>query len=260
MPYDIGDETEIDSNPIELEGRAQSIKTPELIARDVFPTEAWEFEDPDTNTNPKMILLDPWDLNVEHDVLIEGDLTVEGTLTPGGVPPGCILSFGGDVAPSGYLLCDGSSLLRATYAALFAVIGTAFGTADGTHFNLPDSRGRFLRFKDAGAGRDPDAGTRTAMAGGGATGDNVGSIQGDATKRPNTNFTTGNPSVNHTHLVDCWGGGGSSGAHVYACSGCTAHYHQSSHGVSVWHIHTVTGGGDSETRSINFYAEAIIKY
>ena len=60
MPYDIGEESEIDSNPIELEGRAQSIKTPELIARDVFPTEAWAFEDPDTNTNPKMILLDPW--------------------------------------------------------------------------------------------------------------------------------------------------------------------------------------------------------
>jgi microcystin-dependent protein len=32
--------------------------------------------------------------------------------------------------------------LRAgTYAALFAVIGTTFGSADGTHFNVPDMRG-----------------------------------------------------------------------------------------------------------------------
>ena len=46
--------------------------------------------------------------------------------------------------PTGFILCDGSSLLRAgTYAGLFAVIGTTFGTADGTHFNVPDLRGRF---------------------------------------------------------------------------------------------------------------------
>lgn len=47
-------------------------------------------------------------------------------------------------APTGWLICDGSSLLRAgTYAALFAIIGTTFGTADGTHFNIPDLRGKF---------------------------------------------------------------------------------------------------------------------
>ena len=45
--------------------------------------------------------------------------------------------------PTNWLICDGSSLLRAgTYAALFAVIGTTYGTADGTHFNIPDFRGR----------------------------------------------------------------------------------------------------------------------
>lgn len=45
--------------------------------------------------------------------------------------------------PTNWLICDGSSLLRAgTYAALFAVIGTTFGSADGTHFNIPDFRGR----------------------------------------------------------------------------------------------------------------------
>lgn len=45
--------------------------------------------------------------------------------------------------PTNWLICDGSSLLRAgTYAALFAVIGTTYGTADATHFNIPDFRGR----------------------------------------------------------------------------------------------------------------------
>lgn len=44
--------------------------------------------------------------------------------------------------PAKWLACDGSSLLRASYPALFAVIGTTWGTADGTHFTLPDLRGR----------------------------------------------------------------------------------------------------------------------
>jgi len=46
-------------------------------------------------------------------------------------------------APSGYLLEDGSAVSRATYSVLFGVIGTTYGTGDGsTTFNLPDSRGR----------------------------------------------------------------------------------------------------------------------
>jgi microcystin-dependent protein len=51
--------------------------------------------------------------------------------------------FGGPTAPTDWLICDGASLLRAgAYAGLFAVIGVAFGAADGTHFNLPDFRER----------------------------------------------------------------------------------------------------------------------
>ena len=55
---------------------------------------------------------------------------------------GTILPYGGtsDKIPQGYLLCDGTSLLRASYPELFAVIGTAFGSADSTHFNIPDMR------------------------------------------------------------------------------------------------------------------------
>ncbi len=46
-------------------------------------------------------------------------------------------------APSGYLLEDGAAVSRATYSALFAIIGTTYGVGDGsTTFNLPDSRGR----------------------------------------------------------------------------------------------------------------------
>lgn len=56
-------------------------------------------------------------------------------------PIGAIQAFGGATAPSGWFICDGSAKSRTDFAELFAVIGTAFGTGDGsTTFNLPDLR------------------------------------------------------------------------------------------------------------------------
>jgi hypothetical protein len=43
-----------------------------------------------------------------------------------------------------WLLCDGSSQLIATYPDLSALIRPTLGGADGTHFYLPDYRGRTL--------------------------------------------------------------------------------------------------------------------
>lgn len=65
---------------------------------------------------------------------------------PGALPAGLIFPYAGSTAPSGYLDCDGTAVSRATYAALFAAISTTYGVGDGsTTFNLPDTRGVFLR-------------------------------------------------------------------------------------------------------------------
>jgi microcystin-dependent protein len=57
--------------------------------------------------------------------------------------PGFITPYGGAGAPSGWFLCDGSAKSRATYSALFAVLGTLYGTGDGsTTFNIPNLQGR----------------------------------------------------------------------------------------------------------------------
>ena len=70
------------------------------------------------------------------------------------VPTGTILAFAG-VRPSGWLSCRGAAVSRATYPALFAVIGTRYGAGDGvTTFNVPDLRGRF----PSGASADADVG------------------------------------------------------------------------------------------------------
>lgn len=60
------------------------------------------------------------------------------------VQTGIITAFGGDTAPTGWLMCDGAAVSRSTYADLFAVVGTAYGIGDGsTTFNLPDLQQRF---------------------------------------------------------------------------------------------------------------------
>ena len=58
-------------------------------------------------------------------------------------PVGSISLFAGTTAPTGWLICDGSAVSRTTYADLFNVIGTTYGTGDGsTTFNIPNLKGR----------------------------------------------------------------------------------------------------------------------
>jgi len=72
--------------------------------------------------------------------------------------PGCrligeIVCFAGPSNPSAnFLPADGASLLRSDYPDLFAVIGTTYGAADGTHFNVPDLRGRVPLGEGTGPG------------------------------------------------------------------------------------------------------------
>ena len=59
-------------------------------------------------------------------------------------PVGSINLYAGSTAPTGWLICDGSAVSRTTYANLFSVIGTTYGTGDGsTTFNLPNLKRRF---------------------------------------------------------------------------------------------------------------------
>lgn len=92
---------------------------------------------------------------------------------------GELVDYVGTTCPSGTVLGDGSVYNRTTDADMFGAMGCSHGCPTGTTFNVIDLRGRFARYVDQATGRDPDAGARTAQAVGGATGDNVGSIQDD---------------------------------------------------------------------------------
>jgi microcystin-dependent protein len=59
------------------------------------------------------------------------------------ISAGSIQMFAGSTAPSGWLICDGSTVSRKTYSDLFKAIGTTFGAGNSNDtFTLPDSRGR----------------------------------------------------------------------------------------------------------------------
>lgn len=95
------------------------------------------------------------DGNVDADGNVHADGNVTATLdvTAGRriyqagsllLPVGSLFPYAGAVAPGGYLLCDGAAVSRATYADLFAAIGTTYGAGNGVStFNLPNLQGRF---------------------------------------------------------------------------------------------------------------------
>jgi microcystin-dependent protein len=60
-----------------------------------------------------------------------------------GIPSGVINMWSTTTAPTGWLICDGTTISRTTYAALFAVISTTYGVGDGsTTFTLPNLKGK----------------------------------------------------------------------------------------------------------------------
>ena len=58
---------------------------------------------------------------------------------------GMVAAFATSSTPTGWLTCDGAAVSRTTYATLFSVIGTTWGTGDGSStFNVPNLKGVFL--------------------------------------------------------------------------------------------------------------------
>lgn len=104
------------------------------------------------------------------DHIKDGAVTGPKLSANAALPAGAILPYAGSSAPSSFLFCAGQSVLRADYAALFTAIGTSYGSVDGTHFTLPDLRGRVPFALDnmngAAAGRITRSGTVLGSNGG----------------------------------------------------------------------------------------------
>lgn len=107
---------------------------------------------------------------------------------------GEIVDFAGATLPAYLLRCEGQSLLRTDYPGLFAKLSTTWGAVDGTHFTLPDLRGRTTIGDGTGSGL-------TARTLAGTVGVETHTLSGAETGT-NTH-THGIANTAHTH-----GGGG----------------------------------------------------
>jgi microcystin-dependent protein len=111
-----------------------------------------------------------------------------------GMPVGVMIDYGGDTAPSDWMLCQGQALLRADYAALFAVLGTKYGDGDGSgaEFNLPDTRFRVTVGSDA---------TRALGAAGGVEKHALSLAEAPVHSHGGA---TGIDAPNHSHHIDLY--------------------------------------------------------
>ena len=102
------------------------------------------------------------------NIAVGGNATVTGTMTAatifgnGSVPIGVIMMWATNVIPTGWVNCVGQSLSTVTYAALYAVIGSTYGSGTNT-FNVPNLSSRVV----VGAGTGPGLSTRNLAATGG---------------------------------------------------------------------------------------------
>ena len=100
-----------------------------------------------------------------------------GEEAPAGLVPGDIKATaraapnpGSALVDGGWLYCNGQSISRAVYAALFNAIGTTFGAGDGsTTFQIPDLRGRAIFGASASFPLGDDEGVAEANRGPGHT-------------------------------------------------------------------------------------------
>ena len=167
------------------------------------------------------------------------------------VPTGGLLMWTGAVnaVPTGWLLCDGSEVSQTTYADLYAVIGSTFGTpVTNTNFILPNLVDKFV----AGVG---SSGTYSVGTTGGADSVTLTTDEIPAHNHTATSTVT-DPGHNHTYTQLI--AGGPSGDSNHEGTPQTTNTSTSTTGITVATTLADTGGGSSHENRPPFVAMGYI--
>ena len=149
---------------------------------------------------------------------------------------------------NGWLVCNGRSLSRTEYASLFSVIGVDFGSADSTHFNIPDYTSKVIGMYGTPAG-EPGLTIRDR-------GDVVGheTIKLTVPQLPAHSHTgTTNSSGSHSHNVNNipYGTQTSLGPALSNVNSCDETVHTVSTEAAGAHTHTFTSNNTGENADID---------
>lgn len=85
----------------------------------------------------------------DRDLLENRDRELELYLQLAVNPTGAVLPYAGSTAPTGYLLCDGSTFNGDQFPELRDVVGDTYGTHSGTSYYLPNLKGRIPVGRDS---------------------------------------------------------------------------------------------------------------
>lgn len=201
-------------------------------------------------------------INGSELVRADGTVAMTASLDMGGfgftnvslsnvVPSGTVWDYAGNTVPTGWLLCDGSTVSRTTYANLFAAIGTLWNTGGeaGTDFRLPDGGGKVA----VGFGASPF--NVVGNTGGQADPSLVEHNHTGPSHTHTFSATSGNESVTHTHSVDPPSTTSTSDAHDHSYTSATVTYNAAAGGAPVSSTPGVlTTTSDSHTHAVNISA------
>lgn len=105
-----------------------------------------------------------------------------------------------------YIECNGQAISRTTYATLFALVGTTYGSGDGsTTFNVPDAAGRML-IGAAGASGNADVQNLGQTDGNTIANRTVRHYHtvAETTHGHTGSMTVGSTNSAHTHITSDW--------------------------------------------------------
>ena len=233
-----------DSNGITIRDRKA------LRLRDTSNSNFVAIRAPDNAASDITLTLPSSDGNANDVLQSDGSGNLSFAALPQAVPTGSVHMMATTTVPSGYLKCNGAAVSRATYADLFAIIGTAHGAGDGSStFELPDLRGEFVRGWDDSRGVD--------------SGRNFGSAQSDQNAQHNHSASATSTVTDPGHFHDVPYSNSDSGDGVIEESGTgfsgVEPTNSATTGISVSTSVSIANSGGSEARPRNIAMMYVIK-
>jgi len=175
-----------------------------------------------TATSTELNILDGATLSTTELNYVDGVTSPIQTQINTNTPTGMISIHSAATAPTGWLLCDGTSYSTTTYANLYGVIGYTFG-GSGANFNVPNLKGKVVVGIDAA---QVEFDTRGETGG--------------AMTHQHAASNSGNTSVAHNHSINPPSTNSSN--HDGHNHNITAHTHPASHNHSDTFAVSVSGG------------------